>query len=150
MEVGMSIYLREAAMEDALDILKWRNDEKSREGSFSKETIKIPQHLEWYKKKMADPDSHLFILMDGETKVGHIRLDCQADVAEISYMIAPDHRGKGYGKEILHLVEDSAMSGTKVLVGFTLPGNAGSRKCFADNGYRELTAGDVICYIKTL
>jgi hypothetical protein len=30
----MSIYLREAAMEDALDILKWRNDEKSREGSF--------------------------------------------------------------------------------------------------------------------
>ncbi len=146
----MSIYLREAAMEDALDILKWRNDEKSREGSFSKDTINIPQHLEWYKKKLADPNSHLFILMAEDAKAGHIRLDCQNDVAEISYMIAPDHRGKGYGKEILRLIEQDAPEGIKVLVGFTLPGNEGSRKCFADNNYRELTAGDVICYIKTL
>ena len=146
----MSISLRNATMEDALDILKWRNDEKSRENSFSKETINIPQHLEWYKKKMADPDCHLFILMDADAKAGHIRLDVNGDVAEISYMIAPDHRGKGYGKEILRLVEQDVPDGIKVLVGFTLPGNEGSRKCFAAQDYRELTAGDVICYIKTI
>jgi spore coat polysaccharide biosynthesis protein SpsF len=88
--------------------------------------------------------------MAEDAKAGHIRLDYQNDVAEISYMIAPDHRGKGYGKEILRLIEQDAPEGIKVLVGFTLPGNEGSRKCFADNNYRELTAGDVICYIKPL
>ena len=146
----MSLNLREASMEDALDILKWRNDEKSREGSFSKEIINIPQHLEWYKKKINDPSCHLFILTDGSDKLGHIRLDVKGDIAEISYMIAPAHRGRGLGKEILRLVESATPSAIKTLLAFTLPGNAGSRKCFVDNAYLEFTAGDVICYIKTL
>ena len=146
----MEINMRKATMEDALDILKWRNDEKSREGSFNKEKINIPQHLEWYKKKMSDENCVMLILMDGEEKAGHIRLDIQGDTAEISYMIAPDKRGKGLGKEILRLMEQSAPSDVKVLVGFTLPGNDGSRKCFKDNDYTEFTAGDVICYIKAL
>ncbi len=146
----MSIDLRKASMEDALDILKWRNDEKSREGSFSKDKINIPQHLEWYKKKINDPNCHLFILTEGSDKLGHIRLDIKEDVAEISYMIAPEHRGKGLGKEILRLVENALPSGVTTLLAFTLPENAGSRKCFVDNDYLEFTAGDVICYLKAL
>ena len=144
----MNLSLRKAAMEDALDILKWRNDEKTMEGSFTKEKITIPQHLEWFKKKAADPDCHMFILMEDDQKAGHIRIDVKDGIGEISYMIAPDKRGKGYGKEILSLLEGQLQPCIRGLVGFTLPGNVGSRKCFADNGYTEFVAGEVISYIK--
>jgi spore coat polysaccharide biosynthesis protein SpsF len=146
----MNLSLRKAAMEDALDILKWRNDEKSREGSFNKETINIPQHLEWYKKKIADENCLMFILMEDGHKAGNIRLDIKDNIAERSYMIAPEHRGRGLGKEILHLLEQDLPESIKALAGFTLPENAGSRKCFEDNGYTQLTAGDVICYLKVI
>lgn len=137
-------------MEDAIDILKWRNDETSRENSFTKEVINIPQHLEWYKKKMADPQCYLFILTSDGEKGGYIRIDCANDFGEISYIIAPDKRGQGLGKEILALLEKNLPEGINGLVGFTLPGNEGSRKCFSYNGYSEFTAGDVICYLKRI
>ena len=144
----MKLSLRAATMEDAMDIMRWRNDEQSRENSFSKDIIRIPEHLEWYKKKMSDEKCHLFILTADSEKAGYIRIDSSGDFGEISYIIAPEKRGQGLGKEILALLERSLPEGVNGLIGFTLPGNEGSRKCFEYNEYSRFMAGDIFCFVK--
>lgn len=146
----MGLSLRNATMGDAMDIMKWRNDEQSRQNSFNKDIIRIPEHLEWYKKRMGDENCHLFILEDDNVSAGYIRIDCDRDFGEISYIIAPEKRGQGLGKEILALLEKKLPEGVNGLIGFTLPGNEGSRKCFEYNEYSEFTAGDVICFVKRI
>lgn len=144
----MDLSLRKAVMDDALDILKWRNDEKSIEGSFTKEKIDIPHHMEWYKKKLSSTTCHMFILEEKGEKAGLIRIDQEGNVGELSIMIAPEKRGKGFGNEIMALIENNLPDGIKGLVGFVLPGNQPSRKMCLANGYNEFIAGDVTCYIK--
>ncbi len=144
----MGLSLRTASMDDALDILKWRNDEKSVESSFTKSKISVPQHMEWYKNKLASPLCHIFILEEDGSKAGMIRVDQNGDVGEISYMVAPEKRGRGLGKALLSLLENNLPDGVKALVGFVLPDNQPSKKTFLSNCYNEFVAGDVTCYIK--
>ena len=83
----MSIYLRPADREDAQIILEWRNDKQTRENSFSKDVIDSDTHLKWFEAKLADADCFLYILMDEDERVGHIRIDRVNDIVEVSYMI---------------------------------------------------------------
>ena len=144
----MSLSLRKASMDDSLDILKWRNDAKSIEGSFSKEKITVPEHIEWFKKKLASPFCHIFILEENGIKAGVIRIDQEGNVGELSLMIAPEKRGLGLGSKMMSLLENNLPTDIKSLVGFVLPNNQPSRKAFLSNGYNEFIAGSVICYIK--
>lgn len=145
--------LRRATMDDAEVLLKWRNDEKTRAGSFTQNIISLDSHKRWLKSKLDDSNCHLFILTEGNELLGNVRLDVtgeNGEVGEISYVINPDHRGKGYGKEILRTLEDVVPSGVKALAGFVKTDNVASQRCFEANGYVELSAGEVIGYIKLL
>ena len=142
------IFLRRATMDDAKDLLRWRNDEDSRANSFSKEVIDLETHMKWFERKLSDPGCYLFILMDEGEKVGNIRVDVKDDVGEISYMIAPGMRGRGYGKKIIALVEKEMPPEVKTLVGLTLKDNKASGRCFIANGYTASDAEDALCYSK--
>ncbi len=149
----MSLYLKKATIEDAEDVLSWRNDPTTRENSFTKGEISLLSHMNWFQRKLANPNCHIFILMDGDVKVGNIRVDVTEDVGEISYMIAPEARGKGYGKKIIALVEEelrNASTGVKTLTAFTLKENTASGKCFVANGYNCEDAGDSFCFSKCI
>jgi spore coat polysaccharide biosynthesis protein SpsF len=155
LEILMGIYLRPATIEDAEDILRWRNDPSTRENSFTKGEISLASHINWLTKKLANPDCHIFIMMDGKAKVGNIRVDVTEGVGEISYMIAPECRGKGYGKKIIGMVEDALRSSggssvVKTLTAFTLKDNEASAKCFLANGYSYEDAEDSYCFSKSL
>ena len=145
--------LRRATMDDAEAILKWRNDERTRAGSFTQDIISLGSHKKWMKSKLNESKCYLFILTDGDDLLGNVRLDLtgeQGEVGEISYVINPDYRGNGYGKEILRVLEKSVPSGVRALAGFVKTDNVASQRCFEANGYAELSAGDVIGYIKLL
>lgn len=149
----MKLGLREATIEDAEDVLRWRNDPKTRENSFNKEMIDLKSHLSWFEKKLKQKDCLMFIMMDDGQKVGNIRLDVTEGVGEISYMIAPEYRGKGYGRKILILLEaklNDLGADVKTLTAFVLKDNIASMRCFMDNGYTGEDAGDSFCYSKTL
>ena len=149
----MSFCLRKATIEDAQDILRWRNDPTTRENSFTKNKISLMSHMNWFGRKLADENCHIFILMDGEKKVGNIRVDVTDEVGEISYMIAPDARGKGYGKKIIALLEEELRqeeTGVKTLTAFTLKENMASARCFEVNGFSCEDAGDSLCYSKSI
>lgn len=149
----MSLYLKKATIEDAEDVLSWRNDPTTRENSFTKGEISLLSHMNWFQRKLANPNCHIFILMDGDVKVGNIRVDVTEDVGEISYMIAPEARGKGYGKKIIALAENEMRNdetGVKALTGMVLKSNGASCHCFEANGYTAENAGDSFCYSKSI
>ncbi len=148
--MAAELCLRYATIEDAQDMLRWRNDPATRENSFSKEEIDLPSHIKWLQKKLTMDNCHIFILTDGKRNLGSIRVDVTDDVGEISYMIAPEHRGRGYGKKLIELVEGTVPENVKVLTGLTLKENKASGKCFLANGYSFEDAGDAYCYSKML
>ena len=144
------MYLRDASIEDVEMIFEWRNDFATRCNSFSNNIIDMESHTKWFNRKLSETNCYLYILMDGEECVGQIRVDKVGDVGEISYLIAPDKRGKGYGKQILKLVEQSVDENIKVMVGFVKIDNQPSRRCFIANNYSEFIEIDIVCYIKAL
>ena len=137
-------------MSDAEDVLEWRNDEKTRENSFNSERISLLSHLKWFERKLGQADTYMFIVMDGMEKVGSIRVDVTDDIGEISYMIAPKARGKGYGSRAIALVEGQMPPEVKSLMGLTLKTNTASGRCFEKNGYTSSDAGDALCYSKSI
>lgn len=146
----MSAYLRKATIDDAKIILEWRNDPFTRENSFSKNLIDPETHIKWFNGKLSDENCFMFIMMDDTERVGQLRIDKVNDIGEISYMIAPNKRKMGYGKQIVKLVEEVINSNIKALVGLVENFNEASKKCFVTNNYSEFSAGDIVCYIKLL
>lgn len=146
----MDLFLREADRNDAQIILEWRNDPFTRNNSFTKERIDFDTHLKWYMRKLADENCFMYILMDKTEKIGQIRIDKVNDIGEISYIIAPDKRGMGYGKKIIELSERIVSNNIKALTGLVENTNEASKKCFQSNHYSEFFGRDITCYIKIL
>ena len=120
---GRHCFLREAKWEDMEQLFLWANDKEVRKNSFSMEPISYEEHQEWYVKKLDD-----------------------AQGAEISYSIAPEYRGHGYGKELISLAEQEVrrwaeMSGKAVIKAQVKPENQASNKIFTKAGYEIYSIG---------
>ena len=146
----MTLYLRRATIEDAEDILRWRNDPKTRENSFTSDVIDLETHMAWFERKLGQSNCLMYILMADECKAGNIRVDITDGVGEISYMIAPEHRGKGYGKEILALIEKELPPDARILVGEVLENNIASARCFEANGYSRSEGDGKLVFTKKI
>ena len=146
----MSMYLRKATMDDAGIILDWRNDPQTRAASFSGDEISYESHVKWLRGKLASKDCAIFILVDGQERIGQIRVDKIDRIGEISYMIAPEKRNRGYGRKILGLAEQMAGDDIKVLAGLVMNHNEASMRCFRANNYSELIGGGGVTFLKIL
>lgn len=94
--------LREAIFDDWKIILDWRNDPTTRENSFNTEEVSELAHQQWFTNSLSNKKRKIYILEDNLTPVGSIRSDI-LDTGEylLSWSIAPNQRGKGYGTKIL-------------------------------------------------
>lgn len=137
-----NLYLREAIESDCDTIFEWANDEETRQNSFSTEKIEYADHLKWYEKVLKSDDIKQFIMVldNGEihTDVGQIRLRIKDDMAEISYSIAPEFRGAGYGKKIIELIKKETSFRypfIRRLCAEIKPENTSSARCFLKNDF---------------
>ena len=151
----MALFLRNATIEDAQDVFNWRNDPDSRANSFNKDEIDLESHMLWFGKRLGRENTLMYILMNGNQKAGNIRIDIEGTTGEISYMIAPEARGKGYGKKILALLEKTlseSEAGERInrLSGSVLKGNRASCRCFLANGYSETEQDDSYFFTKEI
>lgn len=142
--------LRPVTMEDAELILEWRNDADTRANSFQGDIILKDTHMAWLKNKLESKNAKLFMVLDHQEEIGHIRLDILGNIGEISYMVAPEKRGQGYGEALLTLLCRQQFTGIEVLVGMVQKKNSASGKCFTKAGFTCLAGGDTDCYIKVL
>ena len=136
----MSFELRRANWDDLLMIYRWANDPAVRENSFSSDVIPLETHERWFRALLDDPNRRQYILLSDGVEVGQLRLSAQDDAVEISYSVAPEYRGRGFGKRLLALAADQARTdfpGAKYLAGKVKPQNAASRAAFESAGYQE-------------
>ena len=134
--------LRRARMNDAELLFAWANDPVTRQNSFSREPIAWENHMSWFEKKLADQNCLFLILEDKidneRVACGSIRYDLRSEKeALISYQIAPEQRGKGYGEAMIRLGEAEVKSvfGDIKLIAEVRLENEASKKCFEKNGY---------------
>jgi len=88
-------------MEDAMLLWAWANDPETRRNAFTKAPIPYETHVAWLQGRLASDATRLLIFTDAEGPVGQVRFDVEADVAEISIVVAPERRGCGHGRAML-------------------------------------------------
>ena len=99
----MTIELRKAEMGDADMLLRWRNDRETRKNSLRTGIVAYSDHMAWMEWALDDDLTEIFIGVHDEAPVGVIRFDnpVQHGTVEVSITIAPECRGKGYGRKLL-------------------------------------------------
>lgn len=79
----------------------WRNDYETRMASVNTEPVLWPEHMIWFSRSLTSPERKIFIAEHQGTPIGTVRLDYLNGHTELSWTIAPEHRGKGYGVSML-------------------------------------------------
>lgn len=148
------LFLKRAEKEDCDFWLRLANDPVTRQNSFNTETIPYETHVAWFTKRLTDPDTLLYTMYEGTEKVGDVRLDILHDdpensahaegFAEISYTIAPEKRGMGFGTKIISLIVSKAKEDcpevTK-LVALVKADNPASIRVFLKNEFTCVSKG---------
>ncbi len=93
---------RNARMADADLLLEWRNDPLTREMSRNTDLVSRDDHIAWLNRQLAKIPPMLFIVELDELPVATFRIDGD----EISYTVAPSHRGKGLATALLKQVHN--------------------------------------------
>ena len=120
--------LRPATMVDAELLLEWRNDPLTREKSITTDPVPYDAHVQWLERSIASASRTLLVAEDAGVPVGTVRLD-DGDPPEISYTVAPDHRGKGYAEMLVRLAApDHCEAEVK-------PGNKASIRALTKSGF---------------
>lgn len=142
--------IRKANINDMRMLYEWANDEKVRENAFSTEHIAWDVHQRWFLNKLESEVCDIFILYVDSIPVGQVRLDYEGEKAYIDYSIAKEHRGKGYAKIMLELVEKKVADNQKgiwYLEAEVKYDNQDSRKQFDNLSYDSM---QVIKYRKCI
>lgn len=106
------LFLEPAKMQDSLLLWEWRNEKAVRATSFNSKFISYRKHKQWLRKKLANPDSQIYIFFNqNEIPIGQVRLDIDQDrIAEVSISIDKIKRGQGYGIQGLKLACKAAFN----------------------------------------
>lgn len=139
-------------MDDARFLFGVRNDEVTRANSLDPSHVEWDAHLKWLTSVLKNPARVLLIAADEATKqlCGQVRFDILNDgEAEISISVAPQARGRGYGRHMISAGLDYFRKehNTPRIIALIKPSNEASKKIFEKNSFvfKELrnARGDV-------
>jgi len=121
--------IRPVTLDDARVLFNWRNDPLTRKNSRTQDEVPWENHVAWLGKRVRGevPSCKLYIAEDAGVPVGTVRADEEGGVVEISYTVAPDHRGKGVGKRmVVQFAQTVLPPGTKLKAEIKKGGNESS------------------------
>ena len=96
------INLRKVTIEDAENLLRWKNEEDTRKNSIvTGELIKMEDHLVWLQKTLNDPSVDFWIIEDDGVPMGDLRLNHGKTETEISIRLDKAARGKGLATAVI-------------------------------------------------
>jgi len=132
---------REVSVSDADDLLFWRNDPSIMKFQRNRFPIDRETHLNWLLERIEMVPALPFIIYESvfSDKVGAVRLDLRVDnEIELSIIVNPEFRGRGYGKQILldFLTDLPAMNISQGIVAYIHFSNQHSLRLFQDVGFR--------------
>lgn len=132
-------YLLRDVIENDIEITySWVSHPQTRKYSFSQEAISEWSHKKWFLNRIKQ--GGLYKIFEYCSKqLGVFRLDLEGHTGVLSYSIAAEHHGKGYGKRLLLLGVHESFSSTRIeeLVGYVSINNAPSLHLFRSVGFCE-------------
>ena len=137
-----TVALRAVRDDDSLMLLEWRNDPVAVRFSASGRGVTAAEHERWFARVRGDQSaSMLWIVEEGGTPVGQVRVDVDEGVGIVSIAIAVEHRGRGLGPLALGamVTEVSAGGKVEVLRALAHPDNSRSMRAFEAAGFRRTT-----------
>ena len=135
---GNRLLLRPVQAHDCRLVWEWANDPLTRAFSFSLQPIPWERHLEWFTAKLSDPLTLFCIAINADgVPIGQIRYQIEGTEAVVSVSVAPNQRGKGYGREIICLGAQRVFASTPVelIHAYVKPDNVASLRAFAAAGF---------------
>ncbi len=100
--VLIDLHFRLAQSADAEFFFTLRNDPITRAMSRNNQKIDWTEHKQWFLSQIDDPDHELFLARyNKKYDIGTVRVDSRNAVSELSWTIAPEWRGSGFGKALL-------------------------------------------------
>lgn len=145
--------LQPATQKDCKMVFDWANEEETRKWSFTTETIPWETHEKWYRDSLERPDRELLIGYHLGCPIGLLRMDYLEEKAVLSYNIAKEYRGRGYGEELIRAGEAwivSRVSKVRVLEAVVKTENVASRKLLLGNGFTEREEDGLVRYTKKI
>ena len=145
--------MRSAKLDDARQLLEWRNSSSAREFSQNSELIQIEEHMAWLSKRLERIILEPFHVFELNHKlVGMSRLDFEsAGHFEISILVAPDHQGRGAGARILNMTCENffELHSSHTILAKVHQFNFVSQKLFVNAGFvLQNSANEFYCYKK--
>jgi RimJ/RimL family protein N-acetyltransferase len=131
--------IRTVTMDDAELLLAWRNDDETRRLSRRVDQIAPDRHRAWLTAALEDPDRLLALFLIDDEPVASVRYDRRPPEAEVSIVVAPDRRGRGFATLALRAGETSmrqAWPHVEALVSIVHVANAPSRRLFERDGFQ--------------
>lgn len=133
---------RVASLADADVLFAWRNDLATRLNSIDATLISSEHHVAWLKSALQSDTRELLIFEKNGIPIGTVRFDKVAAGWELSWTIAPEFRGAGYGRKMVSLAvtqkpNDEILARIK-------PSNLASKRIVTGLGFRLLTQRDDI------
>lgn len=96
-----AMILRAATLADARVLYEWRNDPSTRLGMHTTARFDYPSHCEWLTRSLETGTRKIYIAEVDGTPVGTVRTDLVEGMTEFSWTISPEHRGRGFGKQMV-------------------------------------------------
>lgn len=145
------MHLRRATIDDALEVLRWRNDPHTRAMSRDGSAVERQAHLDWFGRAVESPDRLLLIGEASGQAVGMVRFDRDGRVWEVSINVAPEARGRGRGAGLLAagLEAFAALHPAAGIRAVIKRENAASLRLFEGLGFRPTGAdGELLHFLK--
>ncbi len=145
--------IRKANQVDVDVTFSWANHPETRKHSFSKDKIEWDSHCNWYMGKINSENCIYLILEKESVPLGSIRFDLKEGDALISYLIAPENHGQGYGtillkKGLQYLEKYQESNNLKTVTGIVQEANTASIKTFERFGFRGVKENGNFVYTK--
>ena len=133
--------LRPATANDARLLWDWANDPVTRDNSFSSAPIPWHEHQAWLDARLADRRSLVLVASLAGEDVGQVRFHREEERAEISVVVAPDARGRGFGSALIRAgVRRAREEWGPVVVGARIKAtNRASVRAFRVAGFQPAT-----------
>ena len=141
---GSKVMVREARLSDSAQYLDWANNPDVRENSFSSDLIEEDGHVQWFARRVSDPESCLLVVLDFTgSLVGQVRFDFEQDKQGwiVGFSIDSDYRGGGFGKAGLLealLWMRQRHNGRLLILADVLAVNPASKRIFDGLGFEQI------------
>ena len=122
--------LRKVNKNDKGLLFNWVNDPDVRKWSFNKKSITLDEHKVWFKQKLNDENTLIWVFEIENIHAGMVRLEKEDNEIILNYLIAPESRGRGLASKMLKMAMielNNYWKNIKVFA-YTLPDNIVSIK----------------------